>query len=81
MLLAKNSSPRVFFFLLSTKNSSLTVFFFTENFFDSRRRGLRQESKGWLSPKILTHGEGSVSGSDDSSICFRGNKVAVVVLL
>jgi hypothetical protein len=64
VIFKKISSPRVEK-KLSAKNSSPRVFFFTENFlFGSRRRALRREPEGWLSPKKITHGEGPVSGSE-----------------
>jgi hypothetical protein len=73
LLSAKNSSTRVLtfakifftldeeFFAESPMGGSLC-----QNFFYSRRRIFRREPNGRLSPKMFTHGEGTVSGSGAS---------------
>jgi hypothetical protein len=47
-----------YFLALGEEFFTESFFFFTENFFGSRRRALRREPEGWLSPKKLLTAKG-----------------------
>jgi hypothetical protein len=61
---------REFFFALGKEILHREFLSLPRIFFDSRQRAIRLEPKGRLSPKILTLGEGSVSGCECRFIVF-----------